>query len=92
MWIWALMQFVGFGVGILAGLALGLWALFVLFVIFGPLGVIFVLILGPLTILASVLIVWFDSGAFPVIALLLYLGMWGGLIIGGIGSSLTDHS
>ena len=66
-------QIIGFIVWFLAGLGALLWAWFVIFAVFGPLGLLVGIVAAPLTYVFSVLIVWFSTGTFPLDFLILWL-------------------
>ena len=67
------------------------WTLYVLFSTFGIWTIFVGLLFAPITYVASILIVWFTIGIFPVLLLI----PWGisivGLILVGIGSTVKGE-
>ncbi|RJO60670.1 MAG: hypothetical protein C4542_08575 [Dehalococcoidia bacterium] len=67
------------------------WTLYVLFYMFGIWTIFVGLLFAPITYVASILIVWFTTGVFPVLLLI----PWGlsivGLILMGIGGSVKGE-
>jgi len=59
-----------------SGLAVFIWTLYVLFATFGAWTILIALLLAPITYLAAIFIVWFSTGVFPVIVLILWLASW----------------
>ncbi len=77
----------GFILWIGAGLIVFIWTLYVLFSIFGILAIFVGLLFAPITYLASIFIVWFSTGVFPVILLIPYVASFVGItlmVIGGV--------
>ncbi len=74
-----------------SGLAAFIWALYVLFETFGAWTILIGLLLAPITYLAAVFIVWFSTGIFPVIVLILWLASWVGAGIAYIGSRISGE-
>ncbi len=68
-----------------------IWTMYVLFSTFGVWTIIIGLLLAPLTYFAAVLIVWFSTGVFPVIVLILWLASWLGLGIVGLGAGVRGE-
>ncbi len=88
----------GFAVQIIGGIILAgcaltvfIWTLFVLFAAFGPLAIFIALIAFPVTYLGAVFIVWFSTGTFPVIVLILWLASWVGGVLIGVGGSIKGE-
>ena len=81
---------VGIALWLISGLVCFVWTLFVLYSFFGWWTIFVGLLLAPVTYMASIFIVWFASGVFPVILLLPYLASFIGLIIAGLGGKLSE--
>ena len=81
-------QIIGYILWVVAGLALLIWTLFVLFSTFGVWTIFVGLILAPVTWLASVFIIWFSTGVFPVILLIPYVVSFIGVALVGIGGKI----
>lgn len=79
-------QTIGLILWIGSGLVVSIWALYVLFNTFGAWTIIIGLMLFPLVYFAAVLIVWFSTGIFPVIVLILWITSWIGVGIVYVGS------
>ena len=73
------------------GLTVLIWTLFVLFSIFGVWTIFVGLLLAPITYVASILIVWFTTGIFPVIMLFPYIASWVGMILLGVGGVISGE-
>jgi len=71
-----------------SGLVTFIWTMYVLFSTFGAWTIIIGLILAPITYFAAVLIVWFSTGIFPVIVLILWIASWIGLSIVALGQKV----
>ena len=71
------------------GLAAFIWELYVLFDVFGVFALLIALLFAPITYFFAVLVVWFSTGIFPVIVLILWLGSWLGMGILYVGSRIT---
>ena len=73
------------------GLLMFVWTLYVLFSTFGA-WIIFVgLFLAPITYAASIFIIWFSTGVFPIILLIPYVLSWVGMVIVGIGGMVAGE-
>lgn len=83
-----LIQAIGGIIWLGSGLIATIWAIYVLFVAFGAWTIIICLLLSPIVYFAAVLIVWFTTGIFPVIVLILWLASWIGMGITFIGSRI----
>ena len=73
------------------GLVTLIWELYVLFSVFGIWALLIALIFAPITYFFAILVVWFSTGVFPVIILILWLGGWLGLGIGYFGSLIRGE-
>jgi len=82
-------QIIGGILWIGAGLTVLIWTLYVLFSVFGIWTIFVGLLFAPITYLASILIVWFTTGIFPVIMLIPYVVSWVGMIIVGLGGAIS---
>ena len=71
------------------GLLMFVWTLYVLFTIFGIWTIFVGLILAPITYVASIFIIWFSTGDFPVILLAPYLGSFLGVALLTIGGAIS---
>jgi len=82
-------QIVGGILWVGGGLTVLIWTLYVLFSIFGIWTIFVGLLFAPITYLASILIVWFTTGIFPVIMLIPYVVSWVGMILLGVGGAIS---
>ena len=73
------------------GLVAFIWELYVLFHVFGVFALFIALIFAPITYFFAVLVVWFSTGIFPVIVLILWLGSWLGMAIMYVGSRIRGE-
>lgn len=73
------------------GLLMFIWTLYVLFSTFGAWTIFVGLILAPITYAASIFIIWFSTGIFPVILLIPYLLSFIGMVIIGVGSIIAGE-
>ncbi len=85
----------GTGIGILgvvlwvlAGLFCFVWTLYVLFTVFGVWAIFVGLLFAPVTYLASILIVWFTTGVFPLLLLVPYIASWVGIALASLGGKI----
>jgi len=83
---------VGIILWILSGLACLVWTLYVLFSIFGVWTIFVGLLLAPITYIASIFIVWFSTGHFPVILLIPYVVSLIGLALAALGGKIKGES
>jgi hypothetical protein len=74
-----------------AGLVVFIWTLYVLFHTFGAWTILIGLLLAPITYVASILIVWFSTGIFPLIMLIPYVASWVGIGIIAIGGAISGE-
>lgn len=81
---------IGFLLWLISALVCFVWTLFVLYSFFGWWTIFVGLFLAPVTYMASIFIVWFASGVFPIILLIPYLASFVGLIIAGLGGKLSE--
>lgn len=86
-----LIQVIGVILWLIAGLTVFIWTLYVLFSVFGIWTIFVGLFLAPITYVASIFIVWFSTGVFPVILLIPYLASFAGLVIAGIGGAISGE-
>lgn len=84
-------QAIGYILWIGTGLAATIWALWVLFDAFGAWTIIIGLLLFPIVYFAAFLIVWFTTGIFPIIVLILWLASWLGAGITYLGSRISGE-
>ena len=82
---------VGMILWIAAGLVMLIWTLYVLFATFGVWTIFVGLLLAPVTYVASIFIIWFSTGVFPVILLIPYIISWVGLALAGIGEKISGE-
>ncbi len=75
----------------IAGAVCVIWALYVLFAVFGVWTIFVGLLLLPVTYLASIFIVWFSTGVFPVILLIPYVVSFVGLVLAAIGEKVSGE-
>ncbi len=71
-----------------SGLVVFIWELYVLFTAFGAWTILIALVLAPITYFAAIFIVWFSTGVFPVIVLILWLTSWLGVGIIYVGERI----
>ena len=74
-----------------SGLVTFIWTMYVLFSTFGAWTIIIGILLAPITYFAAVLIVWFSTGIFPVIILILWLASLIGVAIVALGSVIGGN-
>ena len=84
-------QIIGMILWLGAGLVVLVWTLYVLFATFGPLAIFAGLFLFPVTYLASIFIVWFSTGIFPVILLIPYVTSFVGIVLVGVGGAISGE-
>jgi hypothetical protein len=70
------------------GLLMFIWTLYVLFSTFGVWTIFVGIILAPVTYLASIFIIWFTTGIFPLILLVPYILSFVGMVIISLGSAI----
>ncbi len=73
------------------GLTVFIWTLYVLFATFGIWTIFVGLLLFPVTYLASIFIIWFSTGVFPVILLIPYIASFVGMVLVGVGSGIRGE-
>lgn len=73
------------------GLICFVWTLYVLFSIFGLWTIFVGLILAPVTYIASVFIIWFSTGHFPLILLIPYVLSFIGLMLASVGGKIRGE-
>ena len=73
------------------GLLMVIWALYVLFCTFGVWTIFVGLLLFPVTYVASIFIIWFSTGVFPVVLLIPYILSFVGMVIAGVGSAVSGE-
>jgi len=84
-------QIIGMILWLVTGLVCFIWVLYVLFATFGVWTIFVGLLLAPVTYVASIFIIWFSTGVFPVILLIPYIASWGGLALVGIGGAISGE-
>jgi hypothetical protein len=84
-------QIIGMVLWAVGGLVALIWALYALFSYFGWWAVFVGLCLTPITYFASILIVWFTTGIFPVVLLIPYIASWVGMGLGVIGGIISGE-
>ena len=85
------LQIIGGLLWIGCGLLMFIWTLYVLFSMFGALAIFAGIMLAPLTYIASIFIIWFSTGIFPLILLIPYVLSFIGAIIMGIGGAIKGE-
>lgn len=76
----------------IAGMVCFVWTLYVLFATFGIWTIFVGLLLAPVTYIASIFIIWFTTGVFPVILLIPYVVSFIGLGLAAIGGAISGVS
>jgi hypothetical protein len=84
-------QIIGGILWIGCGLLMFIWTLYVLFSTFGVWTIFVGLLLAPVTYLASIFIIWFSTGIFPVILLIPYVASFIGMALIGIGGGIRGE-
>lgn len=74
---------------LLAGIVCFVWTLYVLFSVFGLWTIFVGLLFAPITYLASIFIVWFTTGVFPLLLLVPYVASWVGIALMGLGERVS---
>jgi hypothetical protein len=77
---------------VVGGLICFVWTLYVLFSLFGWWTIFVGLIVAPVTYIASVFIIWFSTGHFPLILLIPYVLSFIGLILASAGGKIKGES
>jgi hypothetical protein len=75
----------------LGALACFVWTLYVLFSIFGVWTIFVGILLAPITYLASIFIIWFSTGHFPLILLIPYIVSFIGLALASLGERIRGE-
>lgn len=86
-----LVQIVGGLLFIGSGLVVFIWELNALFTAFGAWTILVALLFAPITYFAAIFIVWFSTGIFPIIVLVLWLVSWLGAGIFYLGGRITGE-
>lgn len=73
------------------GLLMFIWTLYVLFSTFGIWTIFVGLLFAPITYAASIFIIWFSTGIFPLILLVPYVLSFIGMVILGIGGMISGE-
>jgi len=73
------------------GLLMFIWTLYVLFSTFGIWTIFVGFFLAPVTYLASIFIIWFSTGIFPVFLLVPYIASFFGLALVAIGGAISGE-
>jgi len=82
---------VGLILWVIGGLICFVWTLYVLFSLFGWWTIFVGLILAPVTYIASIFIIWFSTGHFPLILLVPYVISITGLVLAGVGGKIKGE-
>ncbi|MCX6009229.1 MAG: hypothetical protein NTW48_04230 [Chloroflexi bacterium] len=85
------MQIIGIIIWFGCGLLMFIWTLYVLFSTFGAWAIFVGLFLAPITYVASIFIIWFSTGVFPIILLIPYILSWVGMLLMGFGGAVTGE-
>ena len=85
------LQIIGVILWVGGGLIVFIWTLYVLFATFGIWTIFVGLILAPITYVASIFIIWFATGIFPVFLLIPYIASFIGMVLMGIGSGIRGE-
>jgi len=73
------------------GLLMFIWTLYVLFSNFGIWTIFVGLVLAPITYVASIFIIWFTTGIFPLILIFPYILSFIGIVIMSVGSKISGE-
>ena len=73
------------------GLLMFIWTLYVLFSIFGIWTIFVGLLLAPVTYVASIFIIWFSTGIFPVFLLAPYIVSFFGIAMIALGGAISGE-
>ncbi len=73
------------------GLLMFIWTLYVLFPIFGIWTIFVGLLLAPVTYVASILIIWFSTGIFPLFLLAPYIASFFGIAMIALGGAISGE-
>jgi len=84
-------QIIGIILWLVTGLVVFIWTLYVLFSVFGIWTIFVGLILAPITYVASIFIVWFSTGIFPLIMLIPYVASWVGMGLIALGGAISGE-
>lgn len=84
-------QIIGMILWLVTGVAVFIWTLYVLFATFGIWTIFVGLLLAPVTYLASIFIIWFSTGVFPVVLLIPYVASFVGIALIGIGGAISGE-
>lgn len=84
-------QIMGGILWVVAGLFMFIWTLYVLFSMFGILGVFVGFFLAPITYLGSIFIIWFFTGIFPVMLLIPYIISFIGIALVAVGGAVSGE-
>lgn len=82
---------VGIILWFISGLVCFVWALYVMFEVFGVWTIFVGLFFFPITYIASIFIVWFSTGVFPIILLIPYVISFIGLALAAIGGKISGE-
>ena len=86
-----LVQIIGGIIFVGSGLTVFIWELYVLFTAFGAWTILIALLFAPITYFAAIFIVWFSTGSFPIIVLILWLASWIGAGVIYVGNRITGE-
>jgi len=84
-----LIQIIGFLLWAGCGLLMFVWTLYVLFSVFGIWTIFVGLFFAPITYIASIFIIWFATGDFPLLLLAPYLASFIGMAIIAVGGVIA---
>jgi hypothetical protein len=84
-------QIIGIILWLVTGLAVFIWTLYVLFSVFGIWTIFVGIIFAPITYVASIFIVWFSTGIFPLIMLIPYVASWVGMGLIALGGAISGE-
>jgi len=85
------LQVIGGILWIGCGLLMFVWTLYVLFETFGVWTIFVGLIFAPVTYIASIFIIWFSTGDFPIILLAPYLISFVGIALMAFGGNISGE-
>jgi len=68
-----------------------IWTLYVLFTTFGILAIFVGVLLAPVTYIASIFIIWFSTGIFPLFLLVPYIASFFSLALVAIGGAISGE-
>lgn len=84
-------QAIGVILWVVSGISVVIWTLYVLFSVFGIWTIFVGLLLAPITYLASIFVVWFSTGVFPILLLVPYVASFVGIGLVALGSAIAGE-